>query len=79
MYIYIIYYCVICVGDTSINALAEALAVNRSLEILLIAENPFGNEGGTNISSVLCQEDSSLKVMDIQGTRMTPEVEKQVK
>lgn len=46
--------------------------------MLLVAENPFGDEGGTNLSSVLCQTENPLKIMDIQNTRMTPEVEKQV-
>jgi Ran GTPase-activating protein (RanGAP) involved in mRNA processing and transport len=65
-------------GDSGISAIAEALAINKSLEALLIAENPFGNEGGTNLSSVLCQSDCTLRVMDIQNTRMTPDVEKQI-
>lgn len=47
--------------------------------MLLIAENPFSDEGGTNLSSVLCQSDTSLKIMDIQGTRMSPDAEKQVR
>ena len=65
-------------GDTSISAIAEALTLNRSLEMLLIAENPFSDEGGTNLSSVLCQSETSLRLMDIQGTRMSIDVERKV-
>ena len=46
--------------------------------MLLIAENPFSDEGGTNLSSVLCQSETSLRIMDIQGTRMSPDVERKV-
>ena len=46
--------------------------------MLLIAENPFGDEGGTNLSSVLCQNVTALRILDIQNTRMNSDVERQV-
>ena len=58
--------------------LAEALTVNSGLEMLLIADNPFGDEGGRQLSAVLCNRNRSLKVLDIHGTRMSRATERQV-
>ena len=51
---------------------------NTTLEMLLIAENPYGDVGGTNFASSLSQN-QTLRILDIQNSRMSPEVEKQVR
>ncbi len=65
-------------GDNAVSALAEGLAVNSGLEMLLIGDNPFGDEGGTRLCEVLCQSNTTLTVLDIHGSRMSNPVEKEV-
>ena len=59
-------------------AVVESLAANSVLEMLLIAENPFGDECSSAIISTLCKSNMTLKVLDIHGSRMNIDVEKQV-
>ncbi len=66
-------------GDSAVAHLAEGLAVNSGLEMLLLADNPFGDEGGQQLALVLSNSNRSLKVLDIQGTRMTKHGEKVVR
>lgn len=58
--------------------LADALQVNSGLEMLLLADNPFGDEGGQQLAEVLCNGNRSLRVLDIHGTRMTRAAEREV-
>ena len=69
---------IIPLGNTAISHIASALTENVNLEMLLIAENPFGNEGGLSLAAALCEHHTPLRILDIQKTRMSPEVEKQV-
>ena len=46
--------------------------------MLLLADNPFGDEGGRQLAAVLCNNNSSLRVLDIHGTRMSKATEKEV-
>ena len=59
--------------------IADALSVNSGLEMLLLADNPFGDEGGKQLAHVLCSSNRSLRVLDIHGTRMTKQGEKEVR
>lgn len=65
-------------GDSGVSFLADALAINTGLNMLLLADNPFGDEGGWRLADVLCNNNRSLQVMDIHGTRMTQQVEREV-
>lgn len=58
--------------------LAEGLTANSALEILLLADNPFGDEGGMKLAEVLCSENSCLRVLDVHGTHMSRHVERRV-
>ena len=69
--------CALCAGDAAVSNIGEALVSNSSLEMLLVAENPFGDVGGANLSHSLCQN-TTLKTLDVQHSRMTADVEKQV-
>ena len=66
-------------GDSGIVQLATALQVNTGLEMLLIADNPFGDEGGQQLVSVLCRGNHTLRVLDLHGTHMTKQVEREVR
>ena len=69
----------VCVtGDSAVVQLAAALEVNTGLEMLLIADNPFGDEGGQQLTSVLCRTNRTLRVLDLHGTHMTRAVEREV-
>lgn len=46
--------------------------------MLLIADNPFGDEGGQQLTSVLCRTNNALQVLDLHGTHMTMTVEREV-
>ena len=59
--------------------IAESLAVNSGLEMLLLAANPFGDEGGKQLAAVLCNNNRSLRVLDVHGTRMSKQGEKEVR
>jgi len=61
-----------------VEHLADALQVNSGLEMLLLADNPFGDEGGQQLAEVLCNGNRSLRVLDIHGTRMTRAAEREV-
>ena len=65
-------------GDSGVVDLAEGLSANSVLEILLLADNPFGDEGGMKIAEVLCSENSCLRVLDVHGTHMSRHVERRV-
>lgn len=65
-------------GDSAVVHLATALEVNSGLEMLLIADNPFGDEGGQRLTSVLCRSNRFLRVLDLHGTHMTKSVEREV-
>jgi Ran GTPase-activating protein (RanGAP) involved in mRNA processing and transport len=65
-------------GDRAVVELASALAVNSGLEMLLIADNPFGDEGGQQLTSVLCRTNRTLRVLDLHSTHMTKAVEREV-
>ena len=65
-------------GDGAVEYLADALQVNSGLEMLLLADNPFGDEGGQHLAEVLCNSNRSLKVLDVHDTRMTRAGEKEV-
>ena len=71
-------YSCVCTGDSAVAHLAEALQVNTGLEMLLIADNPFGDEGGQQLTSVLCRTNRTLQVLDLHGTHMTRTVEREV-
>ena len=58
--------------------LGTALEVNSGLEMLLVADNPFGDEGGQQLTSVLCRSNCSLRVLDLHGTHMSKAVEREV-
>ena len=59
--------------------LATALEVNSGLEMLLVADNPFGDEGGQQLASVLCRINHTLRVLDLHGTHMSKAVEREVR
>ena len=65
-------------GDGAVEHLADALQVNSGLEMLLLADNPFGDEGGQQLAEVLCNSNRSLRVLDVHGTRMTRAAEREV-
>lgn len=69
---------VLYLGDRAVVQLASALEVNTGLEMLLIADNPFGDEGGQQLASVLCRTNRTLQVLDLHGTHMTRRVEREV-
>ena len=58
--------------------LASALEVNSGLEMLLIADNPFGDEGGQQLTSTLCRANRALRVLDLHSTHMSKAVEREV-
>lgn len=68
----------IIIGDRAIVGLAATLEINTGLEMLLIADNPFGDEGGQQLTSVLCRTNQTLRVLDLHGTHMTKTVEREV-
>lgn len=68
---------VLAAGDSAVVQLATALEVNTGLEMLLIADNPFGDEGGQQLTSVLCRSNRSLRVLDLHGTHMSKSVERE--
>ena len=70
--------CVIPIGDSAVVYISEGLRYNSGLELLLLADNPFGDDGGLNLTQVLCKENTSLKVLDIHGTRMSQQTEQKV-
>lgn len=49
------------------------------LETLLLAENPFGDEGGTTLTQTLCSHNKTLHTLDVRRTQMSRSGEKQVK
>lgn len=65
-------------GDSAVVQVATALEVNAGLEMLLIADNPFGDEGGQQLTSVLCRSNHTLRVLDLHGTHMSKPVEREV-
>ena len=65
-------------GDSAVVQLSAALEVNTGLEMLLIADNPFGDEGGQQLTSVLCRVNRNLRILDIHGTHMNKAVEREV-
>ena len=65
-------------GDAAVVAIIESLSVNSGLEMLLIAENPFGDETGPVVVNTLCKKNTTLRVLDIHGSRMSIDTEKQV-
>jgi len=65
-------------GDSAVEALADSLTVNSGLEMLLMGDNPFGDEGAHRLCEVLCRSNRALQVLDIHGTRMSKAMEKQV-
>ena len=66
-------------GNSAIVQLGAALEVNTGLEMLLVADNPFGDEGGQQLTSVLCRTNRTLQVLDIHGTHMSKQVEREVR
>lgn len=66
-------------GDGAVCQLAESLAVNTGLEMLLLADNPFGDEGGEYLASVLCGGNQSLHVLDLHGSNMSRHGERAVR
>lgn len=44
----------------------------------MLADNPFGDDGGLNLAQVLCKENVTLRVLDIHGTRMSQQTEQKV-
>lgn len=77
-YIAVCFTILTCPGDSAVVQLALALKVNSGLEMLLVADNPFGDEGGQQMTSALCQANRTLKVLDIHGTHMDRAMEKKV-
>lgn len=65
-------------GDGGVLYLGDALVVNTGLNMLLLADNPFGDEGGWKLADVLCKSNRSLQVLDIHGTRMSRQTEREV-
>ena len=65
-------------GDSAIVHISEGLRYNSGLELLLVADNPFGDDGGLSLAQVLCKENITLRVLDIHGTRMSQQVEQKV-
>ena len=79
IYMYILYNIhVIFTGDSGVVHVAEGLASNSTLEMLLLADNPFGDEGGLRLTEVLCTDNTTLKVLDLHGTHMTKVMERKV-
>jgi len=68
----------ISIGDSAVVHISEGLRYNSGLELLLLADNPFGDDGGLNLTQVLCKENVSLKVLDIHGTKMSHQTEQKV-
>lgn len=66
-------------GDNAVAYISDGLRHNRGLELLLLADNPFGDDGGLNLVQVLCRENLTLRVLDIHGTRMTQQTEQKVR
>ena len=66
------------IGDSAVVYISEGLRYNSGLELLLLADNPFGDDGGLSLTQVLCKENVSLKVLDIHGTRMSQQTEQKV-
>ena len=58
--------------------ISEGLRSNSGLELLLLADNPFGDDGGLSLAQVLCKENVTLRVLDIHGTNMSTETEQKV-
>ena len=69
---------IISTGDSGVVHVAEGLASNSTLEMLLLADNPFGDEGGLRLTEVLCTDNTTLKVLDLHGTHMTKVMERKV-
>ena len=65
-------------GDTGVVHLATALESNTGLETLLLADNPFGDEGGTTLRQTLCSHNKTLKTLDVHQTQMSRSGEKLV-
>ena len=66
-------------GDTAIAYIADNLVVNTGLELLLLADNPFGDEGADHLSIVLCNSNRTLKILDVHRTQISREAEKAVR
>ena len=65
-------------GDNAVVHISEGLRYNSGLELLLLADNPFGDDGGSSLAQVLCKENVTLRVLDIHGTRMAQHTEQKV-
>ena len=46
--------------------------------MLLLADNPFGDEGGMRLTEVLCDDNSTLQILDLHGTQMNKGLERKV-
>lgn len=66
-------------GDSAVVYISEGLRYNSGLELLLLADNPFGDDGGTSLAQVLCKENVTLRVLDIHGTKMSQHTEQRVR
>ena len=66
-------------GDSAVGLFAESLTVNTGLEMLLLADNPFGDEGGQQLTSVLCGGNQALRVLDLHGSNMSRQGEREVR
>ena len=58
--------------------ISKGLKYNSGLELLLLADNPFGDDGGLSLVEVLCKENITLRVLDIHGTGMSQRTEQKV-
>lgn len=65
-------------GDSAVAYISEGLRYNSGLELLLLADNPFGDDGGLSLVRVLCKENVTLRVLDIHGTQMSQPTERKV-
>ena len=74
------YYCChwLPTGDSAVVHISKGLKYNSGLELLLLADNPFGDDGGLSLAEVLCKENVTLRVLDIHGTRMSQRTEQKV-
>ncbi|KAI6649128.1 hypothetical protein LOD99_6847 [Oopsacas minuta] len=64
------------ITDFGVALLSGAIAENSNLESLSLADNPFGDEGLVCLGAALSPGNNlSLRSLDIQGSRVTPEAE----
>ena len=43
-----------------------------------MADNPFGDEGGMRLTEVLCDDNSTLQILDLHGTQMNKGLERKL-